>query len=148
MKLSTGTQVAGLKDILVFFIPYFIWTVHISTFLSYVVTRCEAMSITTMGEHGFQSVDGVMSADHGKIRTAYEKISPYIQEVFTELANHDVRFEFDPVSLYNPRCTMISKHVYSVVCFLKRMPQEYLKVEGSDSDGALTVRLSRSYVQR
>ena len=112
------------------------------------VTHPEPVFLSDIGRRTFKSIDQVMSEDQKTISSTFEKVAPYLQEVFTELANHDVRFEFGPVSLEDPRCTMISKNVYSVLCCLQRLPDEHLRVEGDDTEGALSVRLSRKHVQR
>lgn len=86
-----------------------------------------------------------MCEDEARMRSTFDTIAPFVNEIFHALANYDVRFEFDEISFDSCQCEKVSENEYNLFCSLKELPNEDLRVEGKESDGALTLRLSEEY---
>lgn len=89
-----------------------------------------------------------MLEDKAKTQKAFDKVAPLVNEVFGALANYDIRFEFSELSLDSCNVERIMENEYTILCPLKELPEEHLRLEGKDSTGALAVRLSRAYEDR
>lgn len=95
-----------------------------------------------------RSIDGLMREDRIRTRQTFGKTVPIVNDIFCALGNHDVRFEFNPLTPDDCRCEKISENEYSLLCSLKELPDDELRVEGDEWHGAFTVRLSTKYEDR
>ena len=95
-----------------------------------------------------ESVNSLMLEDKARTRLVFDKVSPLVHEVFIALANYDVRFEFSSLSLESCKVEKVIENEYNVLCPLKELPEDDLRLEGKDTNGVLTVRLSRTYEDR
>ena len=95
-----------------------------------------------------ESVNSLMLEDKRKTEMAFEKVSPLVNEIFSALANYDIRFEFALLSLDSPMVEKSAANEYTVLCPLKELPEDHLRFEGKAPTGVLTVRLSRTYEDR
>ncbi len=64
-----------------------------------------------------------------------------MNEIFRALANYDVRFEFDLLSVDDHRCEVVSPGELRLTCELKHISKRSYKVEGDASDGRVQIRL-------
>ena len=95
-----------------------------------------------------KNVTSLMLEDKAKTQLTFDKVSPLVDKIFIALANYDVRFEFSLFSLDSCKVEKIVANEYNVLCPLKELPEENLRLEGKDGTGVLTVRLSRTYEVR
>ena len=92
-----------------------------------------------------ESVNSLMVEENRRTEMVFEKVSPLVNEIFSALANYDIRFEFASFSLDSPNVEKIVENEYTVLCPLKELPENNLRLEGKVATGVLTVRLSRVY---
>ena len=77
-----------------------------------------------------------------------KELSPHVTDVFRALGNYDVRFDFDPFSVDDCRCNILSCHEMSVLCSLKHIPLHALVIEEGDLPGGLMLKLKDDFFQR
>ena len=77
-----------------------------------------------------------------------KELSPHVTDVFRALGNYDVRFDFDPFSVDDCRCNILSCHEMSVLCSLKHVPLHALVIEEGDLHGGLMLKLKDDFFQR
>ena len=95
-----------------------------------------------------ESVNSLMVEDNRRTQMVFEKVSPLVNEIFSALANYDIRFEFASLSLDSPNVEKVVENEYTLLCPLKELPEDSLRLEGKAATGVLTVRLSRVYEDR
>ena len=95
-----------------------------------------------------QAIYELLHEEEQRTRLAFDKAAPLVNNIFSALGNHDVRFEFDSLSVDDCHCERISSNEYNLLCPLKQLPNEDMRVRGKECDGAFTVRLSRNYKER
>lgn len=110
---------------------------------SYLVTSRQKMA-AELNDKIVKKVNSLMLEDKAKTQSTFDKVSPLINEVFIALANYDVRFDFSLLSLDSCNVEKVIANEYNVLCPLKELPEENLRLEGKDGTGVLTVRLSRA----
>ena len=77
-----------------------------------------------------------------------KELSPHVTDVFRALGNYDVRFDFDPFSIDDCRCNILSCREVSVLCSLKHVPLHALVIEEDDMPGGVKLKLKDDFVQR
>ena len=71
----------------------------------------------------------------------FEKVAEYINDIFHALASYDARFDFDPMSIEDDRCEIVSASEMKYICELKHISKGDYEVDGDGSDGAVKIRL-------
>ena len=94
------------------------------------------------------TINSLMLEDRSRTQAAFDKVAPLINEIFCALANYDIRFDFGSFSLDSCHLEKIAGNEYSLLCPLKQLPADYVRLEGKESTGAWSVRLSRTYEER
>jgi nucleotidyltransferase/DNA polymerase involved in DNA repair len=92
-------------------------------------------------EEVFRAVDGDYQKELKISRSRFEKVALYMNEIFRALASYDVRFEFDPLSVDDHRCEVVSPSELKLTCELKHISKRSYKVEGDASNGRVQIRL-------
>ena len=114
---------------------------------SYVVTT-EQILTSELNSKVVKTVKSLMDEEKSRTQAMFENVAPLVNEIFSALANYDIRFEFDSLSLDSCKFERVRENEFNVLCPLKELPEEDLRLEGQDSTGVLTVRLSRTYEDR
>lgn len=107
--------------------------------------RSNATDLKETDEKLFRTVDHHYQTEMHTLTSHFEKVAFYINDVFCALANHDVRFEFDPLSLDDCRCEIVSASEINLICELKHLPDCSYEVHGNGSNGAVRIRLADGY---
>ncbi|XP_028390875.1 uncharacterized protein LOC114515773 isoform X2 [Dendronephthya gigantea] len=92
-------------------------------------------------EEIYNSVHRVYRRELRISKSRYEKVAEYINEVFLALANYDARFHFDPMSIDDYQCEIVSPSELRVICELKHLSKFSYEVDGEASDGRVQIRL-------
>lgn len=96
----------------------------------------------------FRTVDRHYQTERNFLSKQFEKVAVYINDIFCALANHDARFEFDPLSLDDYRCEMVSATEINLICELKGFPECGFEVQGDGANGTVKIRLTDDYLER
>ena len=96
----------------------------------------------------FNKIEQLMREDEIRVRSGFDKAAAFINGLFCDLASIDVRFEFDPVSLDDCRCEIVTFNEFNLMCTLKHLPYEEMSLEGDAKRGALKVKLADDYRDR
>ena len=107
-----------------------------------------ATTASSFNQNLFHNIDRLMCSDSHRARLGFDKAAAFVNGVFCSLANLDVRFEFDPLSLDDCRCEMVSMNEHNLLCILKQLPYEDVDVVGDGSTGAVHVRFRDGYEDR
>ncbi|XP_028391124.1 uncharacterized protein LOC114515990 [Dendronephthya gigantea] len=79
---------------------------------------------------------------------SFHRVSPLVTDVFQELGNYDIKFDFDPFSVDDCRCNNVSAREINVLCSLKHVPLHALIIEESDLPGGVKLKVKDDFVQR
>jgi hypothetical protein len=83
-----------------------------------------------------------------KLSNIDKELSSYVTDVFQALGNYDVRFDFDPFSIDDCRCDVVSCHEVSVLCSLKHVPLQSLVIEEGELPGGVMLKLKEDFVEK
>ena len=75
------------------------------------------------------------------LRDRFEKVAVYINDVFDALANYDARFGFDPVTIDDCRCEIVSHSEMNLICEIKHLPQCCYQAQTDGLDGTVKIQL-------
>ena len=73
------------------------------------------------------------------------KLTAHITDIFSALGNYDVRFDFDPFSIEDCRCHIVSTREISVLCSLKHVPLSSLVIEQDVFPGRVKLKLKKDF---
>jgi hypothetical protein len=89
----------------------------------------------------FRTVDRDYRRELRITRSKYGKVVEYINEIYRALANYDVRFDFDPVSVDDHRCEVVSSSELKLTCELKHISKRTCEVHGDTANGRIQIKL-------
>ena len=96
----------------------------------------------------FHIVNTSLHAEDIRLRCHFNKAAAYINDLFMTMSNYDVRFHFDPVSLDDCRCGIISPNEVSLLCILKEVPFDSFLLSGDVNSGGIFVEFKENYTTR
>lgn len=82
------------------------------------------------------------------MRCQFNKAAAYVNDLFMAMANYDIRFLFDPMSLDDCRCEMMSSNEINLLCTLKEVPIDSCILKGEVTRGAVMIEVAEDYTTR
>lgn len=82
------------------------------------------------------------------MRQQFNKAAVCINDLFMAMSNYDIRFHFDPISLDDCRCEMMSMSEVNLLCTIKEFPMQSCVLEGDTKNGAVKIRIDDHYTSR
>ena len=92
-------------------------------------------------EEIFRSVDRDYRRELRITRSKCEKVVEYINEIYRALANYDLRFDFDSMSVDDHRCEVVSASELKLTCELKHISKRTCEVHSDSSNGRIQIKL-------
>ena len=82
------------------------------------------------------------------MRQRFNKAAACINDLFMTMSNYDVRYHFDPVSLDDCRCEVMSKNEVNLLCTMKDFPTQSCVLRGDVTSGAVMIKIADNYTTR
>ena len=83
-----------------------------------------------------------------RMRQQFKKAAEFINDLFMTMGNYDVRFHFDPISLDDCRCEVMSTNEVNLLCNLKEFPMQSCTLQGDVTSGAVYIKFANHYTAR
>ena len=96
----------------------------------------------------FQAADFYLRHSEERMRHLFKKAAASINDLFMTMSNYDVRFQFDPISLDDCRCEVMSKNEVNLLCTVKEFPMQSCTLQGDVTSGAVMIKIADHYTTR
>ena len=96
----------------------------------------------------FTTVNIHLRQSEEKMRQQFNKAAACINELFMTMSNYDVRFYFDPISLDDCRCEIMSNNEVNLLCTIKECPVQSCILQGDVTSGAVMIKIADHYTTR
>ena len=69
-----------------------------------------------------------------------------VTDLFKALGDYDIRFDFDPFSIDDCQCNVVSSREMNVLCSLKHVPLRSIMIEEGDLPGRVKLKLKDDFI--
>jgi hypothetical protein len=96
----------------------------------------------------FKATNFHLRHNERNMRQQFKKAAASINDLFMTMGNYDVRFHFDPISLDDCRCEVMSKNEVNLLCNMKEFPTQSCILQGDVTSGAVMIKFADHYTTR